>query len=53
MGAAVLHHRRREGHGGLEQGLETQPAVRANNDPDLIPFSPAGMTQAISGAWHR
>jgi hypothetical protein len=61
-GAAFLHHGGGEGHGGLKlakfsgqcrpiqlaQGFETQPAVRANHDLDLIAFTQAGLSKAIS-----
>ena len=61
------HHRWGEGHGGLKpalisghsravqlaQGLQTQPAVFANDYLNLITFLQSSLTQAIGREPHR
>ena len=36
----------------LAQGLETQPAVKANDDLDRVAFPPSGLKQAIGRKPH-
>jgi len=62
-GSAFLHHRRGEGHRGLQpaqihgesraiqlvQRLQAQPAIVADDDLNLIAFPQAGLTQTSSG----
>jgi hypothetical protein len=63
----LLDHRWGEGHGGLKptqiswqsrpvqlaQGLQTQPAVFANDYLNLITFLQSSLTQAIGREPHR
>lgn len=65
-GAAFLHHRGREGHGGLQlaqisrqsgaiqlmQGLQAESAFFANDDLELITLPKTGSTQEISRKPH-